>query len=313
MDFVSFMIMATIGLGTGIITSFIGASGVVVVVPLVLLLFEVDVHTALGISLMVDFIASIVVSFTYYRKGNVEFKSGLWLAVGAVAGSQLGAVLVQSISGSFLGPAFGIAAIIIGFILVAKNIFSPKETQVLPDRKNKGHHWADENYDKSLLKLLPEKNSMGSSEVIHVTDKVEGDQNLSVNKRFKKMKSLQFKRGWVKIIFTVTLGFVLGVGSGIFGAGGGAIILVVLIVVLALPLHKAIGTSTLIMALTAFSSSVGFAIQGSINYVMGGVIGIGAVIGGYFGSLFANHVSERILIIFIGIIGMVLGILMLLI
>ena len=93
----------------------------------------------------------------------------------------------------------------------------------------------------------------------------------------------------------------------------GAIILVVLIAVLALPLHKAIGTSTLIMALTALSSSVGYAIQGSIDYLMGGVIGIGAVIGGYFGSIFANHVSERILKIIIGIIGIVLGILLLLI
>lgn len=94
----------------------------------------------------------------------------------------------------------------------------------------------------------------------------------------------------VKALIT---GFGIGLLTGIMGAGGGLMILFALLVILKFPLHKAIGTSTLIMAVTALSGAVGYALQGEIDLLGGVVIGLGAVAGGLASARLANAFSER--------------------
>jgi len=94
------------------------------------------------------------------------------------------------------------------------------------------------------------------------------------------------------------------------GAGGGMMILFALIFILKFPLHKAIGTSTLIMAITALSGAVGYAIHGEIDVLGGVVIGIGAVIGGLASAKLANSFSEKKLAQVAGGLFVILGIIM---
>jgi len=112
-------------------------------------------------------------------------------------------------------------------------------------------------------------------------------------------------------VFTsLLLGFGIGIVTGILGAGGGGMILIVLIFVLDFPLHVAIGTSVLIMAITATSGTIGYALHGNIKPGAGLVIGFSAVGGGILSALFANRVKEQKLAKAIGIIFMGLGIVM---
>jgi uncharacterized membrane protein YfcA len=82
-----------IGLITGSVVGLTGASGVVVVVPLLSVWLGFSVHSAIGTSLFVDVITSLFVAWSYYKNGNVNLKSGLWLAVGSVTGAQIGLCL----------------------------------------------------------------------------------------------------------------------------------------------------------------------------------------------------------------------------
>ena len=61
-----------IGLATGLVVGITGASGVLLVVPLLTMLLKFSMHTAVGTSLFVDVITPLVVAFTYYRHGNVK-------------------------------------------------------------------------------------------------------------------------------------------------------------------------------------------------------------------------------------------------
>lgn len=61
------------------------------------------VHVATGTSLAVDVIASITVAYVYYRCGNVDLRSGVWLASGAVLGAQAGSILAAHIPELELG------------------------------------------------------------------------------------------------------------------------------------------------------------------------------------------------------------------
>ena len=84
-----------IGLGTGLVVGITGASGVLLVVPLLTILMGTSMHTAVGTSLFVDVITPLFVAYSYYRRGNVNLKAALWLAVGAIVGAQAGALFAN--------------------------------------------------------------------------------------------------------------------------------------------------------------------------------------------------------------------------
>ena len=71
------LISVLIGLHSGAATGLMGASDVLIVVPALTMALDLPVHVAIGTSLAVDVIASVVVTYTYYRNKNVDSKSGI--------------------------------------------------------------------------------------------------------------------------------------------------------------------------------------------------------------------------------------------
>jgi len=118
------------------------------------------------------------------------------------------------------------------------------------------------------------------------------------------------KVGPIQVAVSLVLGFLLGIVSGIFGAGGGIMFLLTLIVLLKYPLHKAVGTSTLMMTLTALSGAIGYALNGYISPLALILVGAGAIVGGRIGAVYANKVPEASLSKIIGIVFIALGIIM---
>ena len=86
--------------------------------------------------------------------------------------------------------------------------------------------------------------------------------------------------------------------------------LLVLVLVLKFPIHKAIGTSSLIMSLTAASGTIGYALHGNVNFLSGIVVAIGSIIGGLLTSRLANRVSEKTLEKIVSGVFVCLGVLM---
>jgi uncharacterized protein len=95
-------------------------------------------------------------------------------------------------------------------------------------------------------------------------------------------------------------GLVIGLSTGIFGAGGGLTVFIVLYSFLKFPLKKAIGSSSFIMLLTALSGVAGYARYGNLDISLGLTIGISAAIGGALSSIFANRINEELLVRIIG-------------
>lgn len=114
-------------------------------------------------------------------------------------------------------------------------------------------------------------------------------------------------------VLLLLIGFVIGIISGLVGAGGGVMILLAIIFVLHYPIHEAVGTSTVIMAITAISSMLGYARQGNVDWKTGALISIGAVVAGLVGARYANSVNEKRLNIIVAWAFIVLGCLMIVI
>ncbi len=110
------LILLGIGLLTGTITAMSAGSGVMIVVPLLVLILGYTIHQAIGISLLVDVIASLNVAYHYYRYDRVDIRSGAWLAAGAIIGAQIGSHLANQIPQEGLTGGFSIFVIITGLI-----------------------------------------------------------------------------------------------------------------------------------------------------------------------------------------------------
>jgi uncharacterized protein len=107
-------ILIVIGLLTGTITAISAGSGVMVVVPLLVIFLGYSIHEAIGTSLLVDVIASINVAYHYYRYGRIDLKAGLWLALGAIVGAQVGAHFASYIPQEGLQGGFSVFIILSG-------------------------------------------------------------------------------------------------------------------------------------------------------------------------------------------------------
>ncbi|MFQ6054163.1 MAG: sulfite exporter TauE/SafE family protein [Candidatus Bathyarchaeia archaeon] len=249
------LLMVAVGLLSGLVMSFVGASAVMVIVPSLNLAFGYGMHVAIGVSLLVDVIASLIVGAAYWRHGNVDLGQGLWIALGSVAGAQLGAGFTVGLPGWFLAACYGL--------------------------------WM-----------------MGSGAVIWK----KGLDRTAIAERFRRY--IQLDSAAQRAAVALVLGLGIGVNCGIFGAGGGILIMIVLIFLLDYPIHRAVGTSTVIMAVTAASAAVGYGLRGNIDVLASVVIAAGTVTGGVAGAHIANLTQERTLARIVGGIFIALGVTM---
>lgn len=257
-------ITAIFGIGfiAGIITGQIGASGVMVIVP-GLIMLGYSTFDAIGVSLFVDTVASLTVAWTYYNHGNVNLKQGWWVALGSVLGAQIGSFVSPSIPEVGLSNSFGV------FLILTALIF-----------------WRPRN--KAMIQNVQDPS----------TNQKTGNKLLSI------------LRTNVTISSTI-MGLVIGIITGVLGAGGGVMILLVLVFLMDYKIHAGIGTSTLVMAFTAASGAIGHALTGNLPLDAAVCGALGALVGGRISARLANKVSEAILTKIVGTIFAVLGVVML--
>jgi len=117
-------IIVLIGAVAGIVTGLIGASGVMVVVP-ALVILGYSTADAIGASLFIDMIASLVVAWTYYQSKNLNFKKSIWIAVGAIVGAQIGSLLSLSIPDVGLSGGFSVFLLVTAVIFWIRGVRTP--------------------------------------------------------------------------------------------------------------------------------------------------------------------------------------------
>ncbi len=102
-----------LGLVVGLLSGMLGIGGGVVLVPALVLLLDVDQHTAQGVSLAVIVPTALVGALTHYRLGNVVPRLALGLGTAAVAGALVGAWLAGMLDPGLLRRGFGALLVIV--------------------------------------------------------------------------------------------------------------------------------------------------------------------------------------------------------
>lgn len=116
--------LALIGFLVGFITGFLGAGGGFLIIPALLFFANLPMKQAVGTSLLIIFINSLI-GFTGDVLNGVSIQYSFLLTVAAIAivGMMIGTQLSKKIDGAKLKPAFGWFVLVMGFYIVAKELF----------------------------------------------------------------------------------------------------------------------------------------------------------------------------------------------
>lgn len=95
----------------GLLGSLTGLGGGVVLIPLLTLLFKVDIHYAIGTSLVSVIATSSGAAAAYVREGITNIRLGMFLELATTAGAIAGAFLAAWLPTSFIAILFGIVLI----------------------------------------------------------------------------------------------------------------------------------------------------------------------------------------------------------
>jgi len=90
-------LMILFGLLIGVLSSFSGLGGGFLVVPF-LIYMEKKSYMAVGTSFLVVMMIAISAVVSHGRLGNIDYKRGLYLALGGVVGAQIGPLILPYIS-----------------------------------------------------------------------------------------------------------------------------------------------------------------------------------------------------------------------
>ena len=115
------IILAIIGLISGILAGVLGVGGAIIVIPALVFILGMSQHEAQGTSLafMIPPIG-ILAAWNYYKEGYVNWKFALILAIMFVVGAYFGSMLSVHLSDKVLRKIFGILLL----LAAVKMIFS---------------------------------------------------------------------------------------------------------------------------------------------------------------------------------------------
>jgi len=103
-------------------------------------------------------------------------------------------------------------------------------------------------------------------------------------------------------------GIVVGLVTGLVGAGGGFLVVPALALLGGLPMPVAVGTSLVVIAMKSFAGLAGYLTTVSLDWVLVGSITLAAIAGSVLGARLAGRIPEAALRKGFGIFVLVMGV-----
>ena len=111
------------------------------------------------------------------------------------------------------------------------------------------------------------------------------------------------------VIKLLVVGFAAGLLSGLLGVGGGIIIVPMLVLIAGFTQHQSHATSLVAVIPIAGVAAATYAAEGEISFEIAAFLAAGGLIGAPIGARLMAGMSESLLKIVFGCLGIVLGVL----
>jgi uncharacterized protein len=99
----------------------------------------------------------------------------------------------------------------------------------------------------------------------------------------------------------IAIGAVTGLTSGLFGVGGGIILVPILVILFKVNQHKAQATSLVVVALAAVTGAVTYSLADSVSWIAVPFLIAGGLLGTLLGTIAVKKVKDRILKLVFGV------------
>ncbi|WP_446812244.1 sulfite exporter TauE/SafE family protein (plasmid) [Methylomonas sp. 2BW1-5-20] len=111
------------------------------------------------------------------------------------------------------------------------------------------------------------------------------------------------------IIQLLVIGLISGVASGLFGIGGGVLIVPALVYLAGFSQHAAIGTSlAILLPPVGLAAVIEYYRHGNVDIKAALIVAVALFLGGWIGAVIADHVPEIQLRLAFGVFVVMLGI-----
>ncbi len=267
-EYLTWLIIAVVGIGAGAYGVLVGAGGGFILSPVLLLLAVSDPKDVPGTVLAAIAINAAFVAWTYRKVGVVDYRSGLLFAVAALPGVFIGAFGVKFVSSEMLRVAFGVLLVLLAIQLALR----PWILRLFQS-------------DKPRRRFT----SMVRSRNIRTSDGQE--------------YSYEFNE-----VFATSFNVVLGFISSFFGIGGGFLRTPILVLAFSFPVRVAAASSVFALAIYGTAGAVTHAALGHIDLPMLVLAGTGLVVGGQIGARISGRVRGVWILGMLIVVVLVLGV-----
>ncbi len=208
-----------VGLLVGLVLGATGAGGSIFAVPLFIIFLDLSANDAMGVALGAVSTAALVGILMRNNRQDLAWKPGLLLAISGAMTAPIGRWLGSQIDETLLLSGFSLLACILALRMWLQASTDPSATYAVRGDIQSAH---------------PDLET-------HSTSKPASNSDATT----KQMRSTGL----------IASGLVIGMLSGLFGVGGGFLIVPLLTLVTAMAIKKAVGTSLIVISLV---SAAGF-------------------------------------------------------
>ncbi|MFN2476208.1 MAG: sulfite exporter TauE/SafE family protein [Chthoniobacterales bacterium] len=264
--------LVIIGFLIGIMGGFFGVGGSFIAGP-ALRAAGLDWNFAVGTDLAHIVGKSVVAAKRHRALGNVDLKLGFIMALGTIAGAEVGAQAIQVLKRA--GNVNSVVSIVSVVIYVSISSFMVWEAwKTLRIQKQKAAAAA------VVAKPAPRSDE---SSFMHVTRSIQ---------RFQLAPMISLPASGIASIsiwIIVLVSFIGGLFSGFLGGGAGYIRMPMLVYVLGIPTHLAVGTDLFEIIISASYGTFSHAMKGNVDILIALVMNTGAAIGAQIGAISTQY------------------------
>ena len=289
------IILISIGALVGISISFIGQTGLGIVLPIVLL-FTGDVFLAIAINLLNDLITSATVSIGYLKKKQFKLRLDIFIIIiiGIVTTFFGVFILMTTPLGSIYGWFIPIFIIFLGFLFLKRGFPTSESVKKTV-----------QNLSRKIM-----KRTKNEGDLVELEKKID----LQLDSETDSIQGFISKGSRIYYILAIGFGLFVGVNSGLFGASSGLVFVLALVIIYGYPLKKGVGTAlilSMIIGLCTFSfyQIFGITIKGRFffDFELSFYLAIGSIISGIIASTYIQKLSAKTMGRAVGLVIFVLG------
>lgn len=264
----------------GVSLGLLGGGGSILTVPILTYVVGMDAREAIASSLFIVGVTSAVSVLSHARAGRVRWKTGLIFGAAGMVGAFAG-----GLAGGYIAEP--VLMVLFAAMMVAT------ATAMIRGRRVKPATATEPRLAESTAAVVAAGGAGGSAAAGIGGDAATASAGAECEGASPDGAAKGAEREGLPMARIVLDGFLVGLATGLVGAGGGFLIVPALNLLGGLPMAVAVATSLLVIVMKSFAGLAGYLFSVQLNWPLLVAFTATAVIGSFIGVKLAGLVPER--------------------